>query len=179
MRQVPTALFLIAWIAGTGLGATEATAANPASPSQEQAESAKEVLLKVFGKLKRTPHNIPYTVTIDLGTGAMSMDNGAVRWEFNLGDLNPESIYSRTWHPLGLDQMARTIGADCFGDQQCVTRGESNGLGGYKKNPEKIKAVRFEVYQGEGTSFRRDLDAEGIAAETWTTLIRYSRLQRH
>ncbi|MFY9824763.1 MAG: hypothetical protein WAM82_25520 [Thermoanaerobaculia bacterium] len=175
MRRVFVAFSLIALTAMSGLSANEATK----SPSQEQAESAKTALLKLFGNLKKTPHNTPYAVTIDLATGAMSMDNTAVRWEFNLGDLNPDNIYSRTWHPLGLDQMARTVGAECFGDQPCVTRGESNGSGGYKKDPEKLKAVRFEVYRGEGTAFQRDLDAEGVAAETLATLIRYSRLQKH
>jgi hypothetical protein len=53
---------------------------------------------------------------------------------------------------------------------------ETNGHGGFRDPPGKSKGVRFEVYQGEGLRFGRDLHAEQVAVEALRTLIRYSRL---
>jgi hypothetical protein len=145
-------------------------------PAREEAESARQSLLEVLGGLKRTPHNTPGATAIDLTSGAVSMDNGAVRWEFNLGDLDPETVSGRTWHPLGREQEARTIGADCSGGRACVKHGEADGHGGFRDPPGKSKGVRFEVYQGEGLRFGRDLHAEQVAVEALRTLIRFSRL---
>jgi len=141
---------------------------------KDQVENARLTLLKVFLNLDRTYHHDPYKVTIDLNTGAMTMDNEKVRWEFNLGDLDSSTVYARTWNPGGGQKESRTIGAECSNSAKCVTWGESNGLGGYRRKPtDKWHNMQFEVYRGEGPNYERDLNAEKEAIESFTILIRY------
>jgi peptidoglycan hydrolase-like protein with peptidoglycan-binding domain len=143
------------------------------APSREEVESAKQSLIRVFRNLKRTYHHDPYSLTIDLGMGTMTMDNEKVRWECSLGDLDPSTVHARTWYPGGGQRSSRTIGSDCSANRECIDWGESNGLGGYRKPPGKMKGIRFEVYKGEGPNFERDLDAENDAVVALTTLIGY------
>jgi hypothetical protein len=139
---------------------------------------AKDKLLRVLTNLKRTTHNPdPYAVSVDLTNNLMTMENHQTRWEFNLHDLDPDSVKARGWFPGPID--ARTgnescqILADCLFKQPLVKWWAPDGKGGRQTTPSMRSDILFEVYQGEGDKFGRATNAENEAVESLRTLIRY------
>jgi len=167
---------LVASIAPPLLGSQGTNDSRQGTATRREAEAARTTILAIHEKLPDTVFHDNYSVTVDLETGAIALDNTQVRWESNLSDLDASNITIEQYTPAGKGiSPVSLISPRCLGGKRCVKWGYKAHSDFSALKPSEDK-VQFYVYQGR--SGGRDLDVEKQMVEALQTLIIYSQQRR-